>query len=93
MPQAELSHLAQQHNTPEPARNHCNGSSKKSVLAAETNLTLDIPHDRDSSSSPSTSGACRALATRSFRSIRAACQYLKSGGALDSQQLSTLLRV
>jgi putative transposase len=50
---AELSHhLEQQRNAPEPARNHRNGSSKKSVLAAETKLTLDIPRDRDGSFEP-----------------------------------------
>jgi putative transposase len=53
MLQAELSHhLEQQRNAPEPARNHRNGSSKKSVLAAETKLTLDIPRDRDGSFEP-----------------------------------------
>lgn len=53
MLQAELSHhLEQQRNAPEPIRNHRNGSSKKSVLAAETKLTLDIPRDRDGSFEP-----------------------------------------
>ena len=53
MLQAELTHhLDQQRNAPEPARNHRNGSSKKSVLAAETRLTLDIPRDRDGSFEP-----------------------------------------
>lgn len=53
MLQAELSHhLDQQRNAPEPTRNHRNGSSKKSVLAAETKLTLDIPRDRDGSFEP-----------------------------------------
>lgn len=53
MLQAELTHhLEQQRNTPEPTRNHRNGSSKKSVLAAETRLTLDIPRDRDGSFEP-----------------------------------------
>jgi putative transposase len=53
MLQAELTHhLDQQRNAPEPTRNHRNGSSKKSVLAAETRLTLDIPRDRDGSFEP-----------------------------------------
>jgi putative transposase len=53
MLQAELSHhLERQRNAPEVARNHRNGSSKKSVLAAETRLTLDIPRDRDGSFEP-----------------------------------------
>ncbi|MET3133589.1 putative transposase [Oxalobacteraceae bacterium GrIS 1.11] len=53
MLQAELSHhLEQQRSGPEPSRNHRNGSSKKSVLAAETRLTLDIPRDRDGSFEP-----------------------------------------
>jgi len=53
MLQAELTHhLAQQRNGLEPVRNHRNGSSKKSVLAAETKLTLDIPRDRDGSFEP-----------------------------------------
>jgi putative transposase len=53
MLQAELSYpLAQQRNAPEPIRNHRNGSSKKSVLAADTKLTLDIPRDRDNSFAP-----------------------------------------
>jgi transposase-like protein len=53
MLQAELSHhLERQRNAPEPSRNHRNGSSKKSVLAAETKLTLDIPRDRDGSFEP-----------------------------------------
>lgn len=53
MLQAELSHhLAQQRSGPEPTRNHKNGSSQKSVLAAETKLTLDIPRDRDGSFEP-----------------------------------------
>lgn len=48
MLQAELSHhLQQQRNAPEPTRNHKNGSSKKSRLAAEAKLTLDIPRDRN----------------------------------------------
>jgi putative transposase len=53
MLQAELTHhLEQQRNGPEPTRNHRNGSSKKSVLAAETKLELDIPRDRDGSFEP-----------------------------------------
>jgi putative transposase len=69
MLQAELTHhLDQQRSAPEPARNHRNGSSKKSVLAAETRLTLDIPRDRDGSFEPQLvakhSGACRALTTK-----------------------------
>lgn len=53
MLQAELTHhLDQQRNSTEPGRNHRNGSSKKSVLAAETRLTLDIPRDRDGSFEP-----------------------------------------
>ena len=53
MLQAELTHhLAQQRSGPEPTRNHRNGSSKKSVLAAETKLELDIPRDRDGSFEP-----------------------------------------
>ena len=53
MLQAELSHhLGQQRNAPEPTRNHKNGSSKKSKLATETRLTLDIPRDRDGSFEP-----------------------------------------
>jgi putative transposase len=53
MLQAELTHhLEQQRSAPEPTRNHRNGSSKKSVLAAETKLTLDIPRDRDGSFEP-----------------------------------------
>jgi putative transposase len=53
MLQAELTHhLEQQRSAPEPPRNHRNGSSKKSVLAAETKLTLDIPRDRDGSFEP-----------------------------------------
>src|SRR5471030_2095721 len=53
MLQAELTHhLEQQRNAPEPTRNHRNGSSKKSVLAAETKLELDIPRDRDGSFEP-----------------------------------------
>jgi transposase-like protein len=53
MLQAELTHhLEQQRNAPEQTRNHRNGSSKKSVLAAETKLTLDIPRDRDGSFEP-----------------------------------------
>jgi putative transposase len=53
MLQAELTHhLEQQRNAPEPTRNHRNGSSKKSVLAAETKLSLDIPRDRDGSFEP-----------------------------------------
>jgi putative transposase len=53
MLQAELSHhLEQQRNAPESTRNHRNGSSKKSVLAAEAKLTLDIPRDRDGSFEP-----------------------------------------
>ncbi len=53
MLQAELSHhLEQQRSGPEPTRNHKNGSSKKSVMAAETKLTLDIPRDRDGSFEP-----------------------------------------
>ncbi len=51
--QAELSHhLGQQRNAPAPTRNHKNGSSKKSVLAAESRLTLDIPRDRNGSFEP-----------------------------------------
>lgn len=56
MLQAELfHHLEQQRNAPEPIRNHRNGSSKKSVMAADdtdTKLTLDIPRDRVSSFEP-----------------------------------------
>lgn len=53
MLQAELTHhLEQQRHAPEPTRNHRNGSSKKSVLAAETKLSLDIPRDRDGSFEP-----------------------------------------
>ena len=53
MLQAELTHhLEQQRNAPEPTRNHRNGSSKKSVLAAETKLELNIPRDRDGSFEP-----------------------------------------
>ena len=53
MLQAELSHhLGKQRNAPERIRNHKNGSSKKSVLAAETRLTLDVPRDRDGSFEP-----------------------------------------
>ena len=53
MLQAELSHhLEQQRNGPEPTSNPRNGSSKKSVLAAETKLELDIPRDRDGSFEP-----------------------------------------
>jgi transposase-like protein len=53
MLQAELTHhLEQQRNASEPSRNHRNGSSKKSVLATETKLTLDIPRDRDGSFEP-----------------------------------------
>ena len=53
MLQAELNHhLEQQRNAPAPARNHKNGSSKKTVLAAETRLDLDIPRDRDCSFEP-----------------------------------------
>ncbi|MEC5164240.1 MULTISPECIES: IS256 family transposase [unclassified Janthinobacterium] len=53
MLQAELSHhLVHQRNGPEPTRNHKNGSSKKSVMASDTKLTLDIPRDRDGSFEP-----------------------------------------
>lgn len=53
MLQAELdNHLAQQRQAPEPTRNHKNGTSKKSVLAAEAKLELDIPRDRDGSFEP-----------------------------------------
>lgn len=53
MLQAELSHhLEQQRSAPDATRNHRNGSSKKSVLAAESRLTLDIPRDRDGSFEP-----------------------------------------
>lgn len=53
MLQAELSHhLDQQRSVPEPVRNKRNGSCKKSVLAAETKLKLDIPRDRDGSFEP-----------------------------------------
>jgi putative transposase len=53
MLQAELTHhLEQQRNAPEPSRNHRNGSSKKSVLAGEAKLDLDIPRDRDGSFEP-----------------------------------------
>jgi transposase-like protein len=53
MLQAELTHhLEQRRLAPEPTRNHKNGSSKKSVLAAETKLNLDIPRDRDGSFEP-----------------------------------------
>ncbi len=53
MLQAELTHhLAQQRQAPEPTRNHKNGSSKKSVLAAEAKLDLMIPRDRDGSFEP-----------------------------------------
>ena len=53
MLQTELSHhLEQQRNGPEPTSNPRNGSSKKSVLAAETKLELDIPRDRDGSFEP-----------------------------------------
>lgn len=53
MLRAEISHhLAQQRSGPEPTRNHKSGSSKKSVMAAETKLTLDIPRDRDGSFEP-----------------------------------------
>ena len=53
MLQAELSHhLEQQRSAPDATRDHRNGSSKKSVLAAESRLTLDIPRDRDGSFEP-----------------------------------------
>jgi len=53
MLQAELSHhLERQRSGSEPTHNHKNGSSKKSVMAAETKLTLDIPRDRDGSFEP-----------------------------------------
>jgi putative transposase len=53
MLQAELDHhLAQQRQAPEPVRNHKNGTSKKSVLAAEAKLELAIPRDRDGSFEP-----------------------------------------
>ena len=83
MLQAELTHhLAQQRNGPEPRRNHRNGSSKKSVLAAETKLELDIPRDRDGSLSrsswPSTSAVYLALTTRLSRCTRAACRCARS---------------
>ena len=50
MLQAELSpHLAQQRNAPDQTRNRKNDSSKKSKLAAETRLTLDILREQDGS--------------------------------------------
>jgi len=53
MLQAELNHhLEQQRSVTTPPRNHKNGSSKKTVLAAETRLALDIPRDRDGSFEP-----------------------------------------
>jgi hypothetical protein len=69
MLQAELTHhVEQQRSAPEQTRNHRNGSSKKSVLAAETKLTLDIPVTATVASSRSSwlsiSGACQALTTR-----------------------------
>jgi putative transposase len=53
MLQGELSHhLEQQRNSLAARRNCKNGSSKKSVLASDTKLTLDIPRDRDGSFEP-----------------------------------------
>lgn len=53
MLQAELDHhLAQQRGAEVASRNHKNGSSKKTVLAADTRLVLDIPRDRDGSFEP-----------------------------------------
>lgn len=72
--------LAQQRNTPEPARNHCNGSSKKSVLAAETKLTLDIPHDPTAAYRQALA-APAGLWRQGHFALRAR-QYPKSGGGI-----------
>ncbi|MCX8566745.1 MAG: transposase [Glomeribacter sp. 1016415] len=51
--QAELEHhLDQERSAGEINGNHKNGSSKKSVLASEDKLDLDIPRDREGSFSP-----------------------------------------